>query len=88
MNQDGHSEPQTVPRDQKPVFNVWQGLALVAHITGYILGPLVFLGALGFWLDRVFNGHKIIFILSCLFAFVCSNYLVFKKAMDISKRYR
>lgn len=75
-------------QEQKPVFNVWQGLSLVAHITGYILGPLVLIGGLGFWVDRAIGGRNLLFIAFCLIAFAVSNYLVYKKATDISKRYR
>lgn len=73
---------------KKTTFNVWAGVALVAHITGYILGPLVVLGGIGLWLDKTFNGHRIIFISSVLLAFVVANYLVYKKAIEITKRYK
>lgn len=73
---------------EKQPFKVWQGLGLVAHITSYIFVPLLLFGGIGLWLDRILNGHRFIFLAFCVFAFFASNYLVYRKAVEISKRYR
>lgn len=87
MSQEGAGQPaQTQPPKER--FKVWDGLNLVAHITGLVLGPLLLFGGIGLWLAKALGGNKIIFIVSVLFAFVVSNVLVFRKAADITKRYR
>lgn len=85
--QEGASESKP-PQQQKPVFSPWAGLALVAHITAYIIGPLVVIGGLGFWVDKLLHTRRILFFVSIALAFVASNYLVYRKAQDIINRYR
>ncbi len=80
--------PKPVSGDPRPALRIVDGLLLVAHISGYIIGPLILIGGLGFWLDRALGGRKIIFIVSAILAFAASNFLVYHKAKDITKRFR
>lgn len=73
---------------EKPVFRVWDGLALVAYITSFIIGPLILIGGLGLWLDMRFGGRKIIFFVFLALAFVISNFLVVRKSKEIISRYK
>lgn len=74
--------------NEKKVFRVWDGLSLVAYITGFIIGPLIFIGGFGLWLDVRLGGRKILFFIFLAIAFVVSNLLVVRKSKEIMSRYK
>jgi F0F1-type ATP synthase assembly protein I len=74
--------------DPRPAMRIVDGLVLVAHITGYLIGSLIVIGGFGFWLDSVVGGRKIVFLVFAFFALVVGNLLVIRKAKEITKRFR
>jgi hypothetical protein len=87
-NKGGAEAQNPKPTQEKPVFRVWDGLALVAYITSFIVGPLIILGGLGLWIDIKFGGRKIVFFIFIALAFVVSNLLVVRKSKEIISRYK
>lgn len=65
--------------------NLFQALRLVGFTTGYIFGPMIIFGAVGWWLSQRFN--SLIYLFVALFiALIVSNILIFKSAAQFSKR--
>jgi len=68
-------------------FSVGKGMMLSATITGYILGPLLLLGGIGFFLDKFFGTKPWIMLGALLIAFFLSNLLIFKRSEKIAQRF-
>lgn len=64
-----------------------KGMAVAAHITGYIIGPLVIFAGLGWWLDQKFDTSPFIMLGAILLAFITTNILIFKRASDVVRSY-
>ena len=59
---------------------------VVSYSSIYIFGPMIFLGTVGYIIDKTLkNGPKFLFIGIGL-AFVCSNFLLLKKRHLLSER--
>ena len=54
--------------------------ALLFNATA-ILGPVFFLGGIGWWLDKYFETNKMFLFFAIGFAFVLTNVLMFRKIM-------
>jgi hypothetical protein len=54
-----------------------RGLAMLGIITGYIMGPLLLLGGIGWWLSERYDNLLFVFI-GLGIALVTTNVLIFK----------
>lgn len=62
-----------------------KSLAVVGIVTGFIFGPMLVIGGLGYWLGQQFD--TIIFpIVFLLIALVVSNILIFKRTQTITEK--
>lgn len=59
-------------------------IATFYHTSGAILGPLLILGGLGYFLDRKFSSGPLYLIIGVFLAFVTTNILLFKKLGQIN----
>jgi len=57
-----------------------KGMALSAMVSGYILGPLLILGGIGYWIQKHFNTSRIVLFIFIIIAFIISNALIFIRA--------
>ena len=64
------------PQTKVSYKNMLRGFALAAIVSGYIIGPLLILGGLGWWLDKQYDVGKLVVVLFILVAFVISNALI------------
>ena len=62
--------------------NLVKGMALYSGAS--ILGPIIIVGGIGYFLDKAFNGRHLILLASIFIAFVITNILIFRKARGIS----
>ena len=80
---------EKTPRKQEPrFFSLSKGLALSAHITGYILGPLIIMGLIGYYVGNMINRPKATLVVALLISFFASNFLIYKRAEQIAKKYK
>lgn len=86
-DQEGKKPQQVSKNAADGVFSLGKGLLLSATITGYILGPLVLFGLLGFFLDRHFETKPWILLASLAIAFVSTNILIYKRSSQIAKKF-
>lgn len=61
-------------------------LATFYYTSGAILGPLLFLGGLGYFLDHKFNAGSKYLIIGVVLAFVTTNILLFKKVGEVNRQ--
>ena len=59
--------------------------ALAIYSSTSILGPLLIIGGIGYWLDRVFNTRPWLLVISIFIAFIVTNLLLFKKVVVLTK---
>ncbi|OIO49042.1 MAG: hypothetical protein AUJ34_01930 [Parcubacteria group bacterium CG1_02_41_12] len=64
-----------------------KGMALSARISGYILGPLLILGGLGYWIQKHFNTSRIVLFAFIIIAFFISNALIFIRAKNDAEHF-
>jgi len=57
-----------------------KGMALSAMVSGYILGPLLIFGGIGYWIYKHFETSRIVLFIAVLIAFFTSNALIFIRA--------
>ncbi len=69
------------------IFSLGKGMALSATITGYILGPLLILGGIGLWLDKIFGTKPWIMLASLVIAFFSTNILIYKRSSKIAEKF-
>lgn len=74
-------------KSQNGFFSLGKGLMLSATITGYIIGPLLVLGGIGFWLDRYFGTKPWVLLASLAIAFFSTNFLIYKRSNEIAKKF-
>lgn len=60
-------------------------LASASYSLGSIFGPLIVIGGIGFFLDKLFGTKPWILLASVLVAFVVTNILLFKKIKKINQ---
>lgn len=60
-------------------------LAIAAYSSASILGPMLFFGILGFFLDKYFNSNPKFLLIGIGVAFIFSNILLFKKKSFLLK---
>ncbi|MBU0721998.1 AtpZ/AtpI family protein [Patescibacteria group bacterium] len=53
--------------------------AMAAYSGTSILGPLLLIGGVGYFLDKMFNTNPILLIVSVIIAFIVTNILLYKK---------
>jgi hypothetical protein len=75
-------EAQEQPKNesQNPVEQIssgMKGLAVASMVSGYILGPLVLLGGIGWWLTSHYE-NRLFVIVGVASAFVISNVLIIR----------
>jgi F0F1-type ATP synthase assembly protein I len=59
-----------------------KGMALYSSAS--VLGPLIVFGLIGYFLDKAYNGHNFILLVSIFIAFIVTNILIFRKAMVVA----
>ncbi len=57
---------------------------MMAYNAASILGPLLFFGGLGFWLDTVFDSKPFILLVGIFVAFIATNIMMFRKIKSVS----
>lgn len=62
------------------------GLKIASVISGYIIGPILLFGIIGYALDQYWHTNKLALIISLVVAFICSNVLILKDAPKIGSR--
>lgn len=67
------------------VNEIARGLRVAGMISGYIIGPMVIFGAIGYGIDRYFHTNKLALIISLAIAFFSSNIYIIKQARTISE---
>lgn len=60
-------------------------LSLVGYISVCIIGPLLILGGIGWYLDKRFDSGPKILLLAVLIAFIITNILLFRQLKRINK---
>jgi F0F1-type ATP synthase assembly protein I len=58
-------------------------LGMAVYSSASILGPIIFFGVIGYFLDKAYHGNHLILLFSILIAFVVSNILIFRKTFTI-----
>jgi hypothetical protein len=58
-------------------------LGMALYGSASILGPIIFFGAIGYFLDKAYHGNHLILLVSVFVAFVISNILIFHKTFSI-----
>lgn len=87
MNQTEHDLKDEDPKEMKSVaFSpLATGLSMVGITTGYIFGPLILFGGIGWYLSEKFNNRLILF--GALFvSFMVGNILIFKMTPAVLKK--
>ncbi|MFA4941653.1 MAG: AtpZ/AtpI family protein [Patescibacteria group bacterium] len=59
------------------------GMALYSSTS--ILGPLLIIGGIGYFLDKFFGTNPWLLIVSIFVAFIVTNFLLFKKVVALNK---
>ena len=59
--------------------NFAKGMAIAAHITGFIIGPLVIFGGLGYFIDKQIGAYPWGTLIGLLIALVITNLLIVKR---------
>ncbi len=62
-------------------------LGMMAYTSTSIIGPLIFFGFVGFFLDKFLNTKPLFLILGVLVAFITTNILILKKVNKLSKAF-
>jgi F0F1-type ATP synthase assembly protein I len=60
-------------------------LAISLYSSASILGPIIFFGGIGYFLDRAFGGNNKILLGGIFIAFIFTNILIFHKASSLYK---
>jgi F0F1-type ATP synthase assembly protein I len=65
----------------------FRAFALATSVYGgaSILGPLLFLGGGGYFLDKMFQTGRLFFVGGIFLAFIITNVLLYRRAAEISK---
>jgi len=63
-----------------------KGIALSAMVSGYIIGPLLIFGGLGYWIHKHFHTSRIVLFGFVLFAFLVSNALIFIRSKQDAEK--
>jgi len=88
MNQKNVEQGNSPKKDaNRGIFSLGKGMALSATITGYILGPLLILGGIGLWLDRIFGTKPWIMLAALAVAFFSTNVLIYKRSNKIAEKF-
>jgi len=67
--------------------NMLRGFALSAIISGYILGPLLLLGGIPYWLYKQGIINKLLVVIAVILAFIISNALIFVKSKKLIENF-
>ncbi|MDD5290905.1 MAG: AtpZ/AtpI family protein [Patescibacteria group bacterium] len=60
-------------------------LALAIYSSTSIFGPLIIIGGIGWYLDKVFNTRPWLLVISIFIAFIVTNILLFKKVIVLNR---
>ncbi|MDD4901798.1 MAG: AtpZ/AtpI family protein [Patescibacteria group bacterium] len=58
-------------------------LGMALYSSASILGPIIFFGVIGYFLDKAYNGKHLILLVSVFIAFIISNILIFRKTFAV-----
>lgn len=77
-NEEGENTP--------PKFsNTFKALTVVGYTTGFIIGPMVVFGGIGWWLSKNFDNVLFVFG-GLILALIVSNILIFRNTSYIVKK--
>lgn len=80
-----------VKQDRRPssrqVFSYAKGMAIASHIFGYIIGPLIILGGIGYLLDKWLKTYPFITIGALIVAMIMSNVFIIKRTTSLFSNY-
>ncbi len=62
-------------------------LGMMAYTGTSIIGPLLFFGLIGFFIDKFFNTKPLFLIIGIIIAFIFTNILIFKKVNKLNKSF-
>jgi F0F1-type ATP synthase assembly protein I len=62
-------------------------LSMAAYSSGSILGPLLLLGVLGFFIDKIFNTKPLFLLIGIFVAFIVTNIMIYKKTKQLSQKF-
>lgn len=68
-----------------PKSKTFLGLAMVGITTGYIFGPMILFGGIGWWLHQRYD-NVFILLIAFFIALVTSNFLIFKRTGSALKK--
>ena len=60
-------------------------IAMAAYTSASIFAPLVLIGGIGLWLDKLLGTKPIILFISVFVAFITTNLLLYKKTKAITR---
>ncbi|MBU0620162.1 MAG: AtpZ/AtpI family protein [Patescibacteria group bacterium] len=60
-------------------------LSMAAYSSASIFGPLILIGGIGYFLDRLFDTKPVMLIIGVFVAFITTNVLLFKKIQVLMK---
>jgi hypothetical protein len=78
----------TVPDPENPIVRMGKGmngLAVASMISGYVLGPLLLLGGIG-WLLTDHYDNKMFVYLGVGLAFISTNILIIRRSSKLTNR--
>lgn len=62
-------------------------MGMMAYTSTSIIGPLIFFGIIGYFLDKFLGTKPLFLILAVATAFITSNILILKKVNKLSKSF-
>jgi len=68
------------------ISEIARGLSIASAISGYIIGPLILFGAVGYGIDIVLQSGKKALVISLVLSFIVSNVLILKNASKIMSK--
>ncbi|MDD5527486.1 MAG: hypothetical protein PHO56_00730 [Patescibacteria group bacterium] len=58
-------------------------LGMAVYSSASVLGPLIFFGVIGYFLDKAYHGRNLILLGGIFVAFIITNILIFRKAFAV-----
>ena len=85
MNESAPKQSENLGGRNTKQSNLFQALRLVGFTSGFIFGPMIFFGGIGWWLSQRFGSLLYIFV-SLVIALIISNLLIFKNTGRMMRR--
>jgi F0F1-type ATP synthase assembly protein I len=69
------------------ITEIARGLRVAGLISGYIIGPMILLGAIGYAIDHYFGTGKIALVIALFISFISTNVLIIKNAGNLFEQF-